>query len=322
MDVQETPFKTVVVGTDFSRSARSAFTYAQDLSSQSNARLDVIHVIEPLGDNPLIEAFRSAVDDVEVARRLLAESDRRMEEFVSGHDIPRSRLRCIHARSNDVSQTLIQYAESLEADALVVGTRGHRAIRTLFLGSTASRVLELATMPVVVVPEPGDTPVIDNGGVLVPLDLSDASRKGLLEARKLARLFRAEMHVLHVLEPYALPVSLTGIRGIRDLVPDILDRVRTQLEEMVQTLEGSYVPYSIHVREGGAAIEIIDMAREIGARAIAMSARGFSKGDRFLMGSVAERVFRHAPCPVFVTPSTDTMSGHNGTAEDQREQVI
>ncbi len=320
MEDDGTPIKAIVVGTDFSESAHNAFLFAQRLAGLSSARVDVVHVIEPLGDNPLVEAFRSAVDEAEVAQRLLAESDRRMKDFVSNQDIPPSRLRCIHTRANDVAQTLVQYAEGLDADLLVVGTRGHGAIGKVVLGSTASHVIELATLPVLVAARRVEGRS-DKHVVLAPLDLSEASHRCLAEAHKLARLLHGELNILHVLEPYALPISLTGIRSIRDLVPDIVDRVRDELENLVQTLEGPYVPYSIHVREGQAPAEIIDAAREIDAGLIAMTRRSYARGDGFLIGSVAERVFRHAPCPVYVLPVTAPQVDANGRVGHRPESV-
>jgi nucleotide-binding universal stress UspA family protein len=146
--------------------------------------------------------------------------------------------------------------------------------------------------------------------VLVAVDFDDTSARALTYARTIARTFSARLHVLHVMEnlflrpmandPHAIEAGIT-----RRLLETLTDEDRTAL---------AAVPV---IRKGDApAEEIIDYARDHAIDLIVMGTHGRPGVAHLLMGSVAERVVRGAPCPVLTlrNPQREFLVAENRAA--------
>jgi nucleotide-binding universal stress UspA family protein len=134
--------------------------------------------------------------------------------------------------------------------------------------------------------------------VLAPVDFSESARLGLAHAREFAMAYDAELDVLHVVEEAVFP-SVYGIDPITPYLPDVQERAREALERLTDEVVGDAVPTNLHVLTGYAARDLIDFAEEHGTGLIAMATHGRTGLERFLIGSVAEKVIRSASCPVF-----------------------
>ena len=129
--------------------------------------------------------------------------------------------------------------------------------------------------------------------ILHATDLSDHSRPAFDMASALARNYRAELHVLHVVE---LPF-LTTIDGV--LVPTPIyeaESTREQLENLRPHDPAVTVAHRLF--EGDPAEVILALARDLPADLVVMGTHGRGGLSRTLMGSVAEAVVREATCPV------------------------
>jgi nucleotide-binding universal stress UspA family protein len=138
----------------------------------------------------------------------------------------------------------------------------------------------------------GGTVMIQLKNVLVAVDFDDTSARALTYARSIARTFGARLHVLHVMEnlflrpmandPHAIEAGIT-----RRLLETLTDEDRAALNA---------VPV---IRKGDApADEIIEYARDNAIDLIVVGTHGRPGVAHLLMGSVAEKVVRGAPCPV------------------------
>lgn len=137
--------------------------------------------------------------------------------------------------------------------------------------------------------------------ILVPVDFSEMAGKALRYAVPLAIPFDAEVVLLHVLQPYIvspdpeyLPPELAI--GQREL----LESARQQLEKLRHDEVGARLRSQACVRLGVAWQEIVAEAVALQVDLIILSTHGRTGLNHALMGSVAERVVRHAPCPVLV----------------------
>ena len=133
--------------------------------------------------------------------------------------------------------------------------------------------------------------------ILVPIDFSDCSRKALRYALPFAREFGADLILMHIVEV----AYLAGEFGTTDFVAmeaDLKAGAERQLQQLGQAEIGSSVAWRIEVRSGRAAPEIAVAAREIEADLIVIATHGRTGLKHVLLGSVAENVVRHAPCPV------------------------
>lgn len=129
--------------------------------------------------------------------------------------------------------------------------------------------------------------------ILVPVDFSDCSRKAFMYAIPFAKQFDATITVLHV-APYIMQSP-----GIAFEETQIIEDCRKGLDNLTKELSGLAKVRTVF-RMGNAASEIVEVAREIQADILIMSTHGKSGLMHVFLGSTAERVVRHAPCPVLV----------------------
>jgi nucleotide-binding universal stress UspA family protein len=135
--------------------------------------------------------------------------------------------------------------------------------------------------------------------ILVPVDFSDSSARALQHAAKLAAESGGTLVIVHVIPAYYgwLGVGRDESRDLdRSLQRQAADRLRAFADEHL----GHNMAADLEVRIGQPAEEIVAAARESKCNSIVLSTRGLSGLDRYLIGSVADRVARLAPCPVIL----------------------
>jgi nucleotide-binding universal stress UspA family protein len=133
--------------------------------------------------------------------------------------------------------------------------------------------------------------------ILVPVDFSDSSARALRHAAKRAAESGGSLIIIYVVPAdYGwLGFGRNELRGLdRSLQRQAADRLRAFADENV----GQNVPADMEVRVGQPAEEIVAAARESKCDSIMLSTRGLTGLDRYLIGSVADRVARLASCPV------------------------
>jgi nucleotide-binding universal stress UspA family protein len=152
---------------------------------------------------------------------------------------------------------------------------------------------------------------------LVPIDYSDDSQGALHWGASLAEKYGAKLLLLHVIPKAVdelLPergafvsaslcggVSAPGTQPFRNqpIIVDLVDKADTELHDFAeQNLKGTR-PVQVKVAVGKPAEEILRVAREEKVDLIVMGTHGRTGVRHLLLGSVAEDVSRHAPCPVF-----------------------
>jgi nucleotide-binding universal stress UspA family protein len=133
--------------------------------------------------------------------------------------------------------------------------------------------------------------------ILVPVDFSDSSARALRHAAELATESGGTLAIVHVVPAdYGwLGIGRGESRDLdRSLQRQAADRLRAFADEHV----AHNVAADLEVRIGQPAEEIVLAARESKCDSIVLSTRGLTGLDRYLIGSVADRVARLAPCPV------------------------
>jgi universal stress protein A len=136
--------------------------------------------------------------------------------------------------------------------------------------------------------------------VLVATDFSDASDPALVYGREFARTFGATLHVLHVVENpllWAGPEA-AGVDFAR-LQAEVQDSAENTLNRIVTAEDREQLKAITVVRTGTSpAFEIAGYAKAEGIDLILIGTHGRGFVPHLLMGSVAEKVVRIAPCPV------------------------
>jgi nucleotide-binding universal stress UspA family protein len=135
--------------------------------------------------------------------------------------------------------------------------------------------------------------------IIHPTDFSDAAQGAEQQAVRLARALSAELILLHALGE--LPLAGMPLPGTPDN-ESIRARQRQEAEKALRARDSVIRELGVAVRwivrEGGPAEAIVRAAVEEHADLIVIGTHGRSGLDRLLIGSVADRVVRRAPCPV------------------------
>ncbi len=141
--------------------------------------------------------------------------------------------------------------------------------------------------------------------ILIPTDFSDASYMAVRQGLELARQFGSGVLLIHVVEPIH-PYPVTGLSSYpMDLPPDPIFEMRGEAGRMLEQLKleagtKTGITPETMLRVGRAYDQIVEIAREANADLIVISTHGYTGLKHVLLGSTAERVVRHASCPVMV----------------------
>jgi len=137
--------------------------------------------------------------------------------------------------------------------------------------------------------------------ILVPTDFSASAAKAQTLAAQLAKHFGAKLvllHAYHLEIPMMSPVMVGGPVLPPGFYDQIRDSATEQVEELAAKLRTSGLEIDAIAISEPASIAIVDAAERLPADLIVMGTRGNTGVKHVLLGSVAERVLRMAPCPV------------------------
>ncbi len=135
---------------------------------------------------------------------------------------------------------------------------------------------------------------------LVPVDFSEYSDHAVQYAAELARALGARLTLLHVIHELPVGVGDWAAGLPESYLGDLEADVQQSLESAREQVKAAGVDADIVMVHGIPFQSIIDVARDRQADLIVMGTHGRTGLKHVLLGSVAERVVRHAPCPVLV----------------------
>lgn len=160
------------------------------------------------------------------------------------------------------------------------------------------------------------------GALLVPTDMSDASLPAAAYAADLARRAGGRLVLLHVVFPKEIEEGVADGQYVDQQLKEVQGRLHWWFTTFVPPAARQGVSVETVVRVGHPEHEILATARAIQGGTIVMATHGRTGLPRAVLGSVAEAVLRHAPCPVLTIPPTALQnSKHAGGVPAEREAV-
>jgi nucleotide-binding universal stress UspA family protein len=280
-----TALREILFASDLSPASDRAFDHARLLAERFGAKLSLYHVIEVDDARDLNDApgkFSEVWRRVELAARA------QLARPLAGTTLSSE----IHIeRSLSAGRSLIAFIRAARPDLTVMATRGRSGLAHLVLGNVTENVLRHSRAPVLCVREPAHGPALPYRRVLVPTDLSAASRGAFALAAQLARAFDAEIVAVHSLDLHALSRvtnAMAALVASEDALPAFLEP------------EFSGLRIRPRVQIGPAWERITQTAREEKADLIVMTTGASHDLSERVLGSQVERVVRTAPCPVLV----------------------
>ena len=146
-----TAISKILVPIDFSDYSKSALKYAVDFAKFFNAELSLIYVVEPVIYPPDFSMGQIAVPSVDF------EMDKRAKEELENlakKQIPKELKTRIIVKTGKPFIEIIDTANELDADLIIIATHGHSGVEHILFGSTAEKVVRRAPCPVLTLREP------------------------------------------------------------------------------------------------------------------------------------------------------------------------
>jgi len=275
-----------LVAYDGSDTAKRALELAAQLFGAAGS-IAVAHVAQPLGEPDF--AGSPEVEDPE-QEELLAEA----RSLVARSGTPAVTLR----RRGDVARELIDAGVDLDAELIVVGSRGRGPFASALLGSVSAAVAGGAHSPVLVV-EP--SAVLGDGPIVAAVDGSgfslDAARIALALDRRLGRGFR----LVHAYTLRPIPGVSAVPEARAELAQVDEQKAETLLADVAEQL-GIPAEETQAVRDGSEPAALVACARDVDASLVVVGSRGLGAVRAALLGSFSTGVLADAPCPVVVVP--------------------
>ncbi len=275
--------KRVLFATDFSLSSEIVLSHALAIARRYRSRFYIAHVTPP-------ELFKSV--PLEILKEAV-EKTRKHAQHEMSHLIRAGGLRQLRHQTmleeGDIADVLLRLVRELAIDLLVVGTRGHRGVKRMLLGSVAEKVFRQAPCPVLIVPPLQREPA-GVGRILYPTDFSQHSLQAAPYAVSLARHYKAKLILLHVVEDAAIH-SVADLNQRRILVENRLNN------SVLRKVELELKP-ELAVEFGEPARYIRKVAAQWQAGLIVLAVRRAKPTTAHLTEGTAYKVVRRAPCPV------------------------
>jgi nucleotide-binding universal stress UspA family protein len=283
-------WKPIVAGVDGSPQAAGAAALAWRIAGTAGTDCYFVHGAHPLLYAPAVADFMTDADAL-VDRQV--ESARAQVVAALRDALPPLAQNRVDVRLGRAAAVVVHAAHECNAGLIVLGGKHHSTLGRWMGGSTAQHVVRTTDIPLLVTgSRPG--PITR---ILVAADLSYAVRPTFEAAARMARLFGAELRVLHAVEP--LPVFAEMPMVLDDAA--FYDDSRQQFERCLEPLL-EQVPAQAVLRRGHAADALAAEAAEWGADLVAVGAHGKGWVDRLLMGSTTERLLDQLPASLLVIP--------------------
>jgi len=164
--------RKILYATDLSKNSSYAFYFAIDLAKRYDAKIDILHAIEPLP--PYAEAYAAGVAfKIEEKERKEAPEHIKvlLREFCQKVEVQLG-FPClllvsnVFARVGHPVEEILKVAEEEECDLIVLGSHGKGFLKQTFLGSVSHGVLTRSRKPVVIIPLPSEKTSTDLEGIL------------------------------------------------------------------------------------------------------------------------------------------------------------
>ena len=292
--------RRILVPVDFSRPSLAAVKAALPLVQHFKAQLHLVHVFAPVYPLTSMATIPLIMPELELRQRVR----RKLREMAKRHSVLLRREN-IHVLRGSAFEQICRLARDRQFDLIVVATRGNTGLKRLALGSTAERVVRFSPCPVLVVrnSQSGQTNTHGFRRILVPIDFSDCSMKGFAFGRRLARELDAKLILLNSV---ALQYYIACDEYARYDLPQLLQQTeksaRAQMRDFVAKTNWGGVEIDSTIKIGHAGEQICAAAAQK-ADLIVVATHGHTGLKHIFLGSTAEYVVRHAPCPVLVVPS-------------------
>jgi len=296
-----TAFKRILCPVDFSEFSRHALDEAIAIAHLYDGCVTALHVFpiaisaDPFGGLPEFQPFT-------LTDRHRAHILRQLSDFAVSEGAEARRITVALREGTDIHAEILEAADRMNPDLIVMGTHGRSGFQHVMLGSVAEKVLHKARYPVLTVPRRAPDAVprgpVPFARILCAIDFSECSLAALRHAISLAADTGARVDVLSVVQLIPMYETMSGVPlyypgMLGDLKADIWKRLNSVVAEAAPE-----IPVERIVTVGSPHREIVRVASERNAELVLLGAYSHGPLDHMFFGSTTNHVVHQARCPV------------------------
>jgi nucleotide-binding universal stress UspA family protein len=289
-------WKRILVPLDGSNLAELALAYAEEVATAFNSEVVLLYVSE------------SKEEQYRHMHRLYLEE---VAKQVKEHFKKRARVKTV-VLSGEPAEEIINYAQKNDVGVIIMASHGRSGITAWVMGGVASKVLQATKVPVLLIRVGKPSKRVPGKRllerVLLPLDGSEAGEAAVPYIRELAGKLGLEVILFGVVVAGQHVRTVGGLDYILYPEPELelfKAEAREYLERLYQRLAAKRGKVSFELKVGDdVAGEIIKFARRKSVSLIAISAHGHSGIEKWVFGSIANKIVQVSKIPVLVVRAT------------------
>ena len=287
-------FKNILVPLDGSTLAERAMPPAVSIAQAMSAKLTLLRVVPQfaiLAADPMLYEEMNRLGEEEAYAYLRTQADY----------LDLAALVEVTCETGQPADTMIRYVERHGIDLIVMSSHGRSGLNRWVYGSVAERVLRQAPCATSII---NARTVPEEQGcksILVPLDGSELAEQALEPGRVLAAAMGADLHLLRITTPAHQMLETSSMKEVFDEIEDKETQdAQAYLRAMYADTPDEHVYIKVEVAQGSVAAGIIDYVEKNAIDMIVMSSHGRTGLQRWVYGSVAEKVLRSACCATMI----------------------
>ena len=292
-------YQRILVAADFSPASQAALNQAVWVARASGAKITLVNVLPDVRKTLHSASIDAKLDLLygeggRFHQEILGDAEKRLQRMIDEVAVPDVE---IHPKTL-LGEPFVEVSRAVEQakyDLVIAGTRGLGGWKSLFVGSTARRLIRKCPSPVwVVKPEHAGQPK----AVLAAADFSEASRRAVVAGLAIAENAAASFHLLHVIDSMDVPDNVVAIipEG-SSLRQEINAAAKCRFEKFVASLN-SRAGIQPHLSWGTPWKEVCRLAQELNVDLIAMGTVGRSGVPGLFLGNTAENVLGNCDCSI------------------------
>jgi nucleotide-binding universal stress UspA family protein len=295
----------LLVPLDGSSLAEQALSCAVMLGRELPAELVLLRAVHLPGEAQKI-LDEAAGEQSNLVAQFAAEADDYLRKTAGG--LRQAGMSVQHVvQHGPAAEAIVDYAEQMEITQIVMATHGYSGIRRWVHGSVAERVLQAASVPVLLVraQEQGEDDSPKHmlcRRILVPLDGSQLAEQVLPPVTRLAKATEAEVLLLQIAidRPASMLAGDWFFLPVESEFEEVEQAALAYLEGVAGPLRENGIPVSTDTGIGPVATSIVEYAEAKHVDLIAMCTHGRTGLARWALGSVADRVLRAGGIPMLL----------------------
>tara|TARA_B100000795_G_scaffold19900_1_gene13310 strand:+ start:802 stop:1629 length:828 start_codon:yes stop_codon:yes gene_type:complete len=269
--------KKILVPIDFSKPSEYASKIAAKIAKKTNATIYLIHLIElPKGSVDMGAGSNYSIPESMLYLRKIREKILQFKEDIFSKDIKVEYF----IKLNNPFEGIQKYAEKIDADLIIMGSKGHSIFEEVMIGSNTEKVVRSSKRPVIVVKREVKKFKLKN--LVFASNFKEENKEVFGKFVHFANIFESKIHLLKINTPANFQATTETTQKVKDFITDFnLQNYKINVFSDVSVEKG-----------------ILNFSKEINADLIALSTHGRSGLAHLFTGSVTKKLSKKALKPM------------------------